>query len=301
MPVVLAALLAACGPSWSPEQQEPGRGGAYRLTDDGSYLVRRGDTLYAIAFNFGLDWRDLARWNGIDEPYLIYPDQPLRMSPPARATVAETRPAAAPQRSVTREAEAATVAESPEAPPQPQPQAAQPSPEPSPQATPEASPGVGVEEPDASPGVAAEEPEAAPGVAPAEPAPQSTAKVGPGGWAWPTEGRLLSTFKANDPARNGIDIAGTVGQLVHAASAGEVVYSGNGLIGYGELIIIKHNDQMLSAYAHNSRRLVTEGQRIEAGEVIAEMGRNDRNQAMLHFEIRVNGSPQDPLKYLPPR
>jgi lipoprotein NlpD len=123
----------------------------------------------------------------------------------------------------------------------------------------------------------------------------------PDRWLWPAEGRLLSRFQANDPARNGIDIGGEEGQAVLAAATGEVVYSGSGLIGYGELIIVKHSDRMLSAYAHNRRRLVAEGQRVAAGEQLAEMGRNDRNQPMLHFEIRVNGTPQDPLKYLPRR
>ena len=92
---------------------------------------------------------------------------------------------------------------------------------------------------------------------------------------------------------------GKEGQAIKATAGGEVVYSGSGLIGYGELIIIKHSERMLSAYAHNSKRLVSEGQKVSAGDRIAEMGRNDRNQALLHFEIRVNGSPQDPLKYLP--
>ncbi len=112
---------------------------------------------------------------------------------------------------------------------------------------------------------------------------------------------MLSTFKLNDPSRNGIEIGGKEGQPVIAAASGEVVYSGNGLIGYGELIIVKHSDRMLSAYAHNRKRLVSEGQRVAAGERLAEMGRDDRNQAMLHFEIRVNGTPQDPLKFLPRR
>jgi len=116
---------------------------------------------------------------------------------------------------------------------------------------------------------------------------------------WPTEGRVLSSFKANDPSRNGIEIGGSEGQSIIAAAAGEVVYSGSGLIGYGELIIVKHSDRMLSAYAHNRKRLVSEGQRVAAGEKLAEMGRDDRNRAMLHFEIRVNGTPQDPTKYLP--
>mgnify|MGYP001825950664 FL=1 len=118
---------------------------------------------------------------------------------------------------------------------------------------------------------------------------------------WPTEGRLLSSFKANDSSRNGIEIGGQEGQAIKAAAAGEVVYSGNGLIGYGELIIVKHSDRMLSAYAHNRKRLVSEGQRIAAGELLAEMGRDERNKALLHFEVRVNGSPQDPMKYLPKR
>ena len=120
----------------------------------------------------------------------------------------------------------------------------------------------------------------------------------PGKWLWPTEGRIVSNFKANDPARNGIEIGGKEGQAIKATASGEVVYSGSGLIGYGELIIVKHSDRMLSAYAHNRKRLVAEGQQVKAGENIAEMGRNDRNQPMLHFEIRMNGTPQDPFTYL---
>lgn len=112
---------------------------------------------------------------------------------------------------------------------------------------------------------------------------------------------MLSSFRANDPARKGIDIGGRTGQPVMASAAGQVVYSGSGLIGYGELIIIKHSDRMLSAYAHNSKRMVNEGQQVTAGSQIAAMGSNDRNQAVLHFEIRLNGSPVDPLKYLPRR
>ena len=103
----------------------------------------------------------------------------------------------------------------------------------------------------------------------------------------------MSRYRANDPARNGIEIGGKEGQSVRAAAAGEVVYSGSGRIGYGELIIVKHSERYLSAYAHNRKRLVKEGQRVKAGERIAEMGRNDRNKAILHFEIRLNGSPRD--------
>ena len=129
----------------------------------------------------------------------------------------------------------------------------------------------------------------------------STPAGDPDRWLWPTEGRLVSSFAANDPARKGIDIGGQAGQPVVASAAGQVVYSGSGLIGYGELIIIKHSDRMLSAYAHNKKRLVDEGQQVIAGSQIAEMGTNDRNQAVLHYEIRVNGKPEDPLRYLPRR
>jgi lipoprotein NlpD len=120
-------------------------------------------------------------------------------------------------------------------------------------------------------------------------------------WRWPTSGNLISRYAPGDPARQGIDIAGNEGQAVLAAAAGEVVYSGNGLIGYGELIIIKHSNELLSAYGHNRRRLVAEGQRVVAGQTIAEMGRSGGQLSQLHFEIRRAGRPVDPLDYLPPR
>ena len=120
-------------------------------------------------------------------------------------------------------------------------------------------------------------------------------------WRWPTKGSISKRFSATDPAGSGIDLTGQVGQPILAAAAGNVVYSGNGLLGYGELVIIKHNDKLLSAYAHNSRRLVQEGDQVGLGQKIAEMGRNDANIAMLHFEVRLNGKPVNPLQYLPSR
>jgi lipoprotein NlpD len=120
-------------------------------------------------------------------------------------------------------------------------------------------------------------------------------------WRWPTSGQIIGRFVAGDPTQQGIDIAGNAGQAVIAAADGVVVYSGAGLVGYGELIIIKHNDQWLSAYAHNRKRLVAEGARIKAGDVVAEMGRSGAIRDMLHFEIRFNGKPVDPMQYLPPR
>lgn len=120
-------------------------------------------------------------------------------------------------------------------------------------------------------------------------------------WRWPTEGQLIGRFVSGDPTKQGIDVAGGSGQPVRAAADGVVVYSGSGLVGYGELIIVKHNEQWLSAYGHNRTRLVNEGSLVKAGQQIAEMGRTGAARDMLHFEIRYNGKPVDPLQYLPKR
>lgn len=118
-------------------------------------------------------------------------------------------------------------------------------------------------------------------------------------WRWPADGQVISTYLAGEPTRQGLDIAGSAGEPVRAASDGVVVYSGAGLVGYGELIIIKHNSEWLSAYGHNRKRMVTEGQRVSAGQQIAEMGRTAAPRDMLHFEIRFDGKPVDPQLYLP--
>ena len=278
-----AAALGGCGPAWSPVETRSGADGSYQLTPDGHYRVRRGDSLYTIAFRFGLDWRDLAAWNTIQAPYTIYPDQELRLSPPPSRTDSEVviRPARPPATTVSSDQPATGQHEQ------------------VPVATKVTEAGTGSTA-DAGTGTGSKAPVTQPSTVPAA-EPVAAPTQDPGKWLWPTEGRLLSTFKPDDPSRNGIEIGGHEGQPVIAAAAGEVVYSGNGLIGYGELIIVKHSDRMLSAYAHNRKRLVTEGQRVAAGEQLAEMGRDDRNQPMLHFEIRVNGTPQDPMKFLPGR
>ncbi|HET6434805.1 MAG TPA: peptidoglycan DD-metalloendopeptidase family protein [Xanthomonadaceae bacterium] len=134
----------------------------------------------------------------------------------------------------------------------------------------------------------------------APPASQAPAASGLA-WRWPTQGELIGRYAAGDPTRQGIDIAGGAGQPVLAAADGVVVYSGSGLVGYGELVIVKHNDAWLSAYGHNRARLVNEGQLVKAGQQIAEMGRTGAARDMLHFEIRYNGKPVDPLRYLPAR
>ncbi|MDX1626990.1 MAG: peptidoglycan DD-metalloendopeptidase family protein, partial [Wenzhouxiangellaceae bacterium] len=135
---------------------------------------------------------------------------------------------------------------------------------------------------------------------PVRPAPGGTRRVSGVNWRWPTAGEVARRFDPGD-TRKGILIAGSAGQPVVAAADGSVVYSGNGLIGYGALIILKHSDSMLSAYAHNRERLVREGETVRAGETIARMGRDERGSEVLHFEIRGNGKPVDPLDYLPGR
>ncbi|WP_312684911.1 peptidoglycan DD-metalloendopeptidase family protein [Stenotrophomonas chelatiphaga] len=120
-------------------------------------------------------------------------------------------------------------------------------------------------------------------------------------WRWPADGAVVGRFVAGETTKQGVDIAGTSGQAVKAAADGVVVYSGAGLVGYGELIIVKHNEQWLSAYGHNRKRLMNEGQSVKAGQQIAEMGRTGANRDMLHFEIRYNGKPVDPQQYLPAR
>lgn len=264
---VALVALAGCNKTWSPEDDRAAYKTSYQRTTDGKYRVRRGDTLHAIAFNFGLDWRDIASWNGIAAPYTIFPDQELSLKAPNRGTY--TQAARLPEPAKSKEVTT----------------------------TPKTSPAPAVAMPQTNPQMASTKP--------AEPTqktgPKPAATFDPSKWRWPAEGRILSNFRANDPARNGVEIAGKEGQSILATAAGEVVYSGAGLIGYGELIIIKHSDRLLSAYAHNRKRLVAEGQAVSSGEKIAEMGRDERNRVLLHFEIRLNGTPQDPLKYLPER
>ncbi|MGB9670262.1 MAG: peptidoglycan DD-metalloendopeptidase family protein [Halothiobacillaceae bacterium] len=145
----------------------------------------------------------------------------------------------------------------------------------------------------------------------ADPAPKATGKsrkgpapqlpVGKIAWTWPTEGRVVTTFVQGHATRKGIDIAGELGQPVRAAANGEVVYSGSGLAGYGKLIILKHDERFLSAYAYNQTLLVSEGETVQSGQIIARMGQAEVGKPMLHFEIRLDGNPIDPLRQLPQR
>lgn len=132
-------------------------------------------------------------------------------------------------------------------------------------------------------------------------APAAAPVRAPFSWRWPADGGLVERFAAGDPTRQGIGIGGNAGAPVRAAADGTVVYSGSGLVGYGELIIVKHDDNWLTAYGHNRVRLVNEGTLVRAGQQIAELGRTGASRDMLHFEIRYNGRPVDPLHYLPSR
>lgn len=274
-----ALFLAACASHPpAPVVERSSRPPPSEIPVDGLYRVERGDTLYGIAFKYGLDHRDIARWNGIGAPYTIYPDQALRLRPPPSRQVATTGVRAPSSRTTTAPSTRSTASRSTGS------------------SSSNASGSTGGSSSRSSaPAQAASPPPAA------SRSSSGASTGGTGGWAWPLEGPVLRTFKAGDPARNGIDIRAAEGSPVRAASGGEVVYSGNGLIGYGELVIVKHDERMLSAYAHNRRRLVVEGERVSRGQEIAEVGRNDRNETVLHFEIRRDGKPIDPLRMLPSR
>ena len=216
------------------------------------HVVNSGDTLYAIAWRYQLDYKDVARWNGIRSPYVIYPRQRIRLKPPVTA-----KP--------VKPLQPGPVVSGQPAPVQPQPKKA---------------PGKVVRQPGPVTGK------------PAKPVAAVSIK-----WQWPTRGKMLKSGSA--AASKGLDFRGESGQKIVAAAAGEVVYSGSGLLGYGKLIIIKHNETYLSAYAYNKKIMVSEGDTVTAGQQIATMGIGIKGLPTLHFEIRKNGKPADPLKYLP--
>lgn len=215
----------------------------------GWYTVKKSDTLYSIAWRYGLDYKQLARWNRIDVNSPIHPGQRLRLLKPRGTTVAGASSAKSSNSKSSSKSSSKTTSK-----------------------------------PTTSTTSSAKLP----------------AQRDPKKWLWPTDGIPLNTFLASRLDRRGIDIAGKHGQPVRAVASGRVVYSGNGLAGYGNLIIIKHSDTYLSAYAYCQERLVQEGVAVKAGKMVAKMGRRD-NTAKLHFEIRRNGKPVDPMKYLPNR
>jgi len=216
------ALLAACGSS-------PVRNAA-------TYTVKRGDTLYSIAARHGLDYRDVARWNGIGRGYVIHPGQVLRLQ--ARGSKASS-------------SRAQTTAKASRA-------------------------------------------------APSKRAPVAKPIGPPVKWQWPVEGGT-ATLTTRPNGGQGLTIGGRAGQDIRSAGDGRVVYTGTGLLGYGQLVIIKHNDTYLSAYGHTQSVAVKEGDAVAAGQRIATMGNGPQGSPMLYFEIRINGEPGNPLSLLPQR
>ena len=220
--------------------------GAENAGKPGYYTVRPGDTMIRIGLETGQNWRDVARWNSLENPNLIEVGQVLRVVPPTGESLAAlTRPAL---------------------------------------------PGAVLPKPSATPSAAISTP---------VPLPSASGSDEDVGWIWPAQGPLVAGF---DEAKNkGLDISGKAGDAVVASADGRVVYSGAGLRGYGNLIILKHNNTFLTAYAHNRTLLVKEDQTVKKGQKIAEMGNSDAEKVKLHFEIRRQGRPVDPAKYLPVR
>jgi lipoprotein NlpD len=261
-------LLQACG---SSQVRAPvGDHSDRPVLNPGYHQVRTGDTLYSIAWQYGYSVRELASWNRLGPPYTIYRGQKLRVKPVAvsrKSTVSRTAPvkSSKPKVAATR--------------PAPRPSKKSPTP------------------------VIAKKPVS---VA-ATPKQKSTATAAGSKtvqkivWSWPARGSLVRRYSASSAGKKGVDIGGRAGDPVYAAADGKVVYAGSGLSGYGRLIIIKHNKDFLSAYAHNRKLLAKEGQWIGRGEEIASMGDSGTNRVQLHFEIRKGGRPVDPLIYLPGR
>jgi lipoprotein NlpD len=222
--------------------------------------VVHGDTLYSIAWESGLDYLDLAKWNGISPPYNIWPGQALRMLQPKEEVqaparnVATNKPASSKSATVPIKKEKASTK--------------------------------------------SEKPKTKKSTEPKQSSRKDNIRIG--SWGWPTDGQLVKRYSDRGSGK-GIDIGGKRGQPIRATAGGRIVYQGSGLRGYGQLIIIKHSDEFLSAYAHNDRIYVKEGDVVKRGQKIADMGSTGTDRVKLHFEIRRQGVPTDPLKYLPKR
>jgi lipoprotein NlpD len=263
------------------------------------HTVKKGETLYSIALEYGHDYREVAAWNNLENPAAIKAGQQLRVSPPAAAAAPPTQSPGVEVKPITGPAavEARPLGEA--APPG---QGGNFKREPKGGKLPYSDQALAqVQKGEAPPVQAAlAKPEAKPETKPEYPQAEAVTNEEDGiEWAWPYNGRLLAGF--SEGANKGVDIAGGEGDPVLAAAGGKVLYVGNNVRGYGNLVIVKHNNMYLSAYAHNSRILVKENQTVARGQKIAELGASDTDQPKLHFEIRRQGKPVDPLKYLPQR
>ena len=239
------------------------------------YTVKRGDTLYAIAFRLGLDFRDLAARNGIKAPYMINVGQVLQTSKPVAVASNKSSKTSGAGKSTT----ARTASSKPQS-------SATKSKTTSRKATESSTTSTKITK-KTQPSKKASSSKS---VEPNRPVSR---------WRWPSRGKVVRTFASN--VHKGIDIAGRRGDPVTATAAGKVVYAGAGVTGYGSLIIVKHNDTYLSAYGHNEQLLVSEGSVVKVGQQIATMGSSGTNSVKLHFELRRLGKPVDPLTLLPKR
>jgi len=249
---------AVATPVPAPEAPKPPPPGAENAGKPGYYTVRQGDTMIRIGLETGQNWKDLVKWNNLDNPNVVEVGQVLRVAPPGAEVGAATRPVVGP-RVETRPLDGRTV---------------NPAASGSNASTTSTSP---------TPAVAATTRDADDDV----------------NWMWPAVGAVAAPFE--EGKTKGLVIAGKAGDPVFAAAEGKVVYAGSGLRGYGNLVILKHNNTYLTAYAHNQALMVKEDQTVKRGQKIAEMGSTDATRVQLHFEIRRQGKPVDPARLLPPR
>lgn len=296
--LIFSGILAGCGTTrhTAPVVERntgvmpaevPAQGGQRRADSRGYYVVRKGDTLYQIAGDFGQNYHDLVAWNNLANPNDIRVGQSLRVVPPEGAaqvgSVAtnsgiEVRPLNSPPPSGVNAAPNKSGPRGDKRPYSDSALAELQKPEP-----------AGTEPRTAASSKAGEPPAAA-----ATPNPED-AKVS---WMWPAAGKVVAPFSDSN---KGIDIAGKLGEPIYAAGAGKVLYAGSGIRGYGNLVIVKHTNNLLSAYAHNKTIFVKEDQMVDKGQKIAEMGNSDSDTVKLHFEIRQQGKPVDPSRFLPNR
>lgn len=271
--LVLGVALASLGGCATDPVDDLPRDGRPSIPEDG-YRVQKGDTLGSIAWRFQLDYHSIAAWNQIQPPYRIRVGQVLRLQPPvageSATSMAAPRPVTAPKEQ---------------------------SKSPSPAAKPKKS--TSLKQAKARVADESDEQRVASGGGRAlESSARSDRDLA---WSWPTQGPVTQGFRADDTSRRGIRIGGEMGQSVVASEAGKVVYCGAGLVGFGQLIIIKHGNSYLTAYGFNKKLLVKEGDDVAKGERIAEMGQASDGKAALHFEIRRHGESQDPVRLLPRR
>ncbi|MBN9133015.1 MAG: peptidoglycan DD-metalloendopeptidase family protein [Nitrosospira multiformis] len=317
--LALCLLIAGCsstprqGPmsnKGAPDRQKNAVSTYSQPQRPGVHIVRKGDTLYSIATSNNINPRDLAAWNNLPDPGAIRIGQEIFLSPEGPVAAQPTLFAiqeSAPSSSIVAPASPAQIRQDS----MPMPEARQPVPvgklktEPKALKLPYSEQALAQMKSRADTVLPVTVVKAAPAIEKTMPPEISTISIPPaeavrnnahGEWVWPSKGRVSDLFSEST---KGIDIVGMRGQAVTASAGGKVVYSGEGLRGYGKLIIIKHNETYLSAYAHNSKLLVKEGETVIKGQKIAEMGSTDAGLVKLHFEIRKNGKPVDPLKYLP--